>query len=317
MNSIKMQKTICKDISTSGLGLHSGHDISVRLRPAPVDSGIRFKRVDLPNAPILTACPENVSSTMLATTLGRDENKISTVEHLMAALSALNVDNILVEVNGPELPVFDGSALKWVQLLRESGLAEQSAPRRQLVVTRPFTFSVGDKSISVRPASRFSVEAHIDFGGAIGRHCFYYVDSEEAFDKEISKSRTFCLLKDVEMMHTQGLALGGSLDNAVVVGDDGILNPEGLRYDDEFVRHKILDFIGDLAMAGAPLVGQFVLHKPGHDLNRRFLAEAMAQPGLLKSVVSGEKSKRTAQKRPRRVLSLPLQLAEAISPLGL
>ena len=317
MNSIKMQKTIRRNISTSGLGLHSGRDIKVRLRPAPADSGISFKRVDQPEAPVLAACPENVSSTVLATTLGRDGNKISTVEHLMAALSALHVDNILVEVDGPELPVFDGSALKWVQLLRENGLTEQAALRRQLVVTRPFSFSVGDKSISVRPASRFSVEAHIDFGGAIGRHCFYYVDSEEAFDKEISKSRTFCLLKDVEMMHNQGLALGGSLENAVVVGDDGILNPEGLRYDDEFVRHKILDFIGDLAMGGAPVIGQFVLHKPGHDLNRRFLVEAMAQPGLLKSTVSEEKSSRPAQKRSRRLLPLPLQLAEAIPPLGL
>lgn len=318
MNSIKMQKTICKDINTCGLGLHSGRDIKVRLRPAPADSGIRFKRADLPEAPVLAASPENVSSTMLATTLGRDGNKISTVEHLMAALSALNIDNILVEADGPELPVFDGSAAKWMQLLKESGLAEQSAPKRQLMVTRPFSFSVGDKSISVRPASRFSVEAHIDFGGAIGRHCFYYVDSEDAFDKEISKSRTFCLLKDVEMMHNQGLALGGSLDNAVVVGDDGILNPEGLRYNDEFVRHKILDFIGDLAMAGAPVIGQFVINKPGHDLNRRFLSEAMTQPGLLKFVVSGEKSKRTTQKKSRRVLpGLPLQLAEAIPPLGI
>lgn len=318
MNSTKMQKTIRKDISTLGLGLHSGREVKVRLCPAPADSGIRFRRVDLPDAPILQACAENVSSTVLATTLGQGDNKISTVEHLMAALSALQVDNILVEADGPELPVFDGSACKWVRLIKECGLSKQKVPRRQLTVTRPFSFSVGDKSISVRPASRFSVEAHIDFGGAIGRHCFYYVDSEEAFTKEISRSRTFCMLKDVETMHSQGLALGGSLDNAVVVGSDGILNPEGLRYDDEFVRHKILDFIGDLAMAGAPILGQFVIHKPGHDFNRRFLGEALAQPGLLRPLVPGESRKAAGSQKPRRIMpGLSLPLAEAMPPLGL
>lgn len=318
MNSIIKQQSICQDISTSGLGLHSGRDIKVRLRPAPADSGIRFKRADLPQAPVLTACPENVSSTTLATTLGRGENKISTVEHLMAALASLKVDNILVEANGPELPVFDGSASEWFRLIKESGLAEQNAPSRKIMVTKPYKFTSGDKSIFVRPASRFSVEAHIDFGGLIGRHCFYYIDSEDTFCREISRSRTFCLLKDVEMMHSQGLALGGSLDNAVVVGNDGILNPEGLRYGDEFVRHKILDFIGDLAMAGAPVIGQFVLNKPGHDLNRRFLAEALAQPGLLKTVVcNGEDDSRVAAKKTRRLIPrLPLNLNEAMPPLG-
>ncbi|MDL2260430.1 UDP-3-O-acyl-N-acetylglucosamine deacetylase, partial [Deltaproteobacteria bacterium OttesenSCG-928-K17] len=249
MASIKLQKTIYKDISASGLGLHSGADISVRLRPAPANSGIRFKRSDLPEAPCLAAVAENVTSTTLATTLGQGENRISTVEHLMAALSALGVDNLLVETSGPELPVFDGSAAEWVRLLNENGLTEQNAPKRVYKVAKAFTVVEGDKSISVRPASRFSVEAHIDFGGAIGRHCFYYVESDQAFTSEICSSRTFCQLKDVEAMHSRGLALGGSLENAVVVGDDGILNPEGLRFDDEFVRHKILDFIGDLAMA--------------------------------------------------------------------
>ena len=317
MNSIIKQQTICKDISTKGLGLHSGRDINVRLRPAPADSGIRFKRVDLPQAPVLFACPENVSSTTLATTLGRDENKISTVEHLMAALAALKVDNVLVETDGPELPVFDGSADEWFSLIKGSGLAEQNAPSRRIVVTRPYSFTVGDKSVSVRPASRFSIEAHIDFGGAIGRHCFYYIDSEESFSREICRSRTFCMLKDVEMMHSRGLALGGSLDNAVVVGDDGILNPDGLRFDDEFVRHKILDFIGDLAMAGAPIMGQFIIRKPGHELNRNFLAEALNQPGLMElSVPAAENIKRqAARKDARRLLPrLSLSLDEGLSP---
>ncbi len=309
-----MQKTIARDIDTEGMGLHSGRTIAVTLRPAPAGSGVRFQRVDLPQAPALAAHAGNVTSTTLATTLGHGENRVSTVEHLMAALSALGVDNILVETDGPELPVFDGSAEGWVALLKEAGLVEQNAPRRVFKVTRPFKFTHGDKSIEVRPASRFSVEAHIDFGGAIGRHCFYYVDSQEAFTREISRSRTFCQLKDVELMHSRGLALGGSLDNAVVVGDDGILNPGGLRFDDEFVRHKILDFIGDLAMAGAPVVGQFVLHKPGHELNRRFLQEALAEPGLMESAVAGtEESRRPAlRKDPRRLAPrMPLPLDEA------
>jgi len=319
MKSSTMQKTIHKDISTRGLGLHSGRDIEVRLIPAAADSGISFRRTDLSGAPVLAALPENVHSTTLATTLGQGENRVSTVEHLMAALSALGVDNVRVEVDGPELPVFDGSADEWVQLLNEAGLRTLDAPRRMFRVTRPFKVAVGDKFISVRPASRFSVEAHIDFGGAIGRHCFYYVESDQAFVSEISRSRTFCRLRDVEMMHSQGLALGGSLDNAVVVGDDGILNPGGLRYDDEFVRHKILDFIGDLAMAGAPVIGQFVIHKPGHELNRHFLTEALAQNGLMESVVSGaEETKPAARKEvrlPRPRLSLSLD--EALAPAGL
>lgn len=320
MDSTITQKTIQNDISTSGMGLHSGRTINVTLKPASADSGIRFRRVDFAGATDLEAKAENVTSTTLATTLGRGENRVSTVEHLMAALSALGVDNILVEVDGPELPVFDGSAAEWVNLLTEAGLKKLAAPRRMYRVTRPFKVAVGDKSISVRPASRFSVEAHIDFGGAIGRHCFYYVESDQAFINEISRSRTFCRLRDVEMMHSQGLALGGSLENAVVVGDDGILNPDGLRYDDEFVRHKILDFIGDLAMAGAPIIGQFVLHKPGHELNRQFLTDALTQPGLMETFVSGaEESKRpAARKEVRPLLSrLPFSLDEALTPAGL
>ncbi len=314
------QKTIKNDISARGLGLHSGRDISVTLKPAPADSGVSFRRVDLPEAPVIRARPENVSSTTLATSLGRGENRVSTVEHLLAALSALGVDNLQVETDGPELPVFDGSASEWVRLIGEAGLAELNAPRRVLKVTRPYKFSSGDKSIEVRPAGNFSVEAHIDFGGAIGRHCFFYSDSEAAFVREISRARTFCRLQDVEAMRSQGLALGGSLDNAVVVGDDGILNPGGLRYDDEFVRHKILDFIGDLAVAGSRLKGHFIIRKPGHELNRRFLVSALAQPGLLEESASGaEKARpREAAKNLRRPAArLSLALDDILAPAGL
>ncbi|MDR2826614.1 MAG: UDP-3-O-acyl-N-acetylglucosamine deacetylase [Candidatus Adiutrix intracellularis] len=270
-------KTIHNEITAQGLGLHTGQNITVRLKPAPVNSGVIFQRTDLFNAPPLAANPTNVTNTVLATTLGRGENHLSTIEHLMAALAGLGVDNLLIEVDGPELPIFDGSAAEWVHLLNLAGLTKQDAVRPIYLVDRPHRFSLGDKSIEVRPAARFAVEAHINFDGLIGRQCFYYLASEETFTTEISRTRTFCLAQDVEKMRNQGLALGGSLDNAVVVGDDGILNPEGLRFPDEFVRHKILDFIGDLALAGAPIIGQFILHKPGHELNRCFLLEALTK----------------------------------------
>lgn len=270
-------KTIHNEISALGLGLHTGRNIAVRLKPAPVNSGIIFQRTDLFNVLPLTADPTNVTNTALATTLGRGKNHLRTIEHLMAALAGLGVDNILIEVDGPELPIFDGSAAEWVRLLNLAGLTKQDAVRTVYLVDRPHRFSLGDKSIEVRPAARFAVEAYIDFNGLIGRQCFHYLASEETFTTEISRTRTFCLAQDVEKMHSQGLALGGSLDNAVVVGDDGILNPEGLRFPDEFVRHKILDFIGDLALAGAPIIGQFILHKPGHELNRCFLLEALTK----------------------------------------
>ncbi len=277
------QKTIYNAISAESRGLHSGRTIRVTLKPAPADGGIVFQRVDLPGAKKLAALVDNVHSTQLATTLGQGENRVSTVEHLMAALVSLGVDNILVECDGPELPVFDGSAAPWLELLHQAGLRDLGLPRRAYLVTRPFRVADGDKSIEVFPASRFSVEATIDFNGSIGRQVCRYLDGEQSFAREISRARTFCYLKDVEYMRSRGLALGGGLENAVVIGDDGILNPEGLRYDDEFVRHKLLDFIGDLGMAGAPLIGRFVITKPGHELNRRFVAEALAEPGLLKA----------------------------------
>jgi UDP-3-O-[3-hydroxymyristoyl] N-acetylglucosamine deacetylase len=277
-----LQKTIKTEICAQGLGLHSGRELTVRLKPAPAGSGLNLKRSDLQGAPALKALADNVTGTTLATTLGRGENSISTIEHLLSALAALEVDNLWAEVDGPELPAFDGSAAEWLRLLNEAGLAPQAAPRLFKTLTRPFRLALDDKSIEGRPAGRLSVEGHIDFGGFIGRQSFYFVASPAAYAAEISRARTFCLARDVENMRRQGLARGGSLDNAVVVGDDGrLLNPEGLRYRDEFVRHKILDFLGDLALAGAPLLGHFTLHKPGHELNCRFVKAVLAEPGLL------------------------------------
>ncbi|MDR1922720.1 MAG: UDP-3-O-acyl-N-acetylglucosamine deacetylase, partial [Candidatus Adiutrix sp.] len=286
------------------------------LKPAPAGGGIHFKRLDLADAAPVKAAPENVASTTLATSIGRGDNSVGTVEHLLAALAALGLDNVNVEVDGPELPIFDGSAAPWVDLIKAAGVVTLNAPRSFFKATRPFKTAVGDKSIEVRPAACFSVEAHIDFNGSIGRQAFYYVGSEKAFTSEISSSRTFCLLKDVEMMQSRGLALGGALDNAVVVGDDGIINPEGLRFKDEFVRHKILDFIGDLSIAGAPILGQFILHKPGHELNRRFLAEALAQPGLLELTDARVEDRKKAAADPRPALGRLLALEDMTGQLA-
>ncbi|MGL4208920.1 MAG: UDP-3-O-acyl-N-acetylglucosamine deacetylase [Candidatus Adiutrix sp.] len=278
---MKFQQTIQNNIYSQGLALHSGTTANVVLKPMAPNSGLFFQRTDLKGAPAIKVTPENVTGTNLSTTLGFGENKVSTVEHLLAALISLGIDNLTIEVDGPELPVFDGSAAHWVTLIKASGTVTFNAKRSAYRLTRPFKLAVDDKSIEVLPAGRFSVEAHIDFNGAIGRQAFYYIGSEKAFTSEICPSRTFCLLKDVEMMQSHGLALGGSLDNAVVVSDDGILNPDGLRFQDEFVRHKILDFIGDISIIGAPIMGRFIIKKPGHELNAHFLKEAINQPELL------------------------------------
>ena len=293
-----LQQTINTKICAQGLGLHTGREVTVRLKPAPAGSGLRLKRSDLTGPPALKAVAANVTGTTLSTTLGQGENSISTIEHFLSALGALGVDNLLAEVDGPELPIFDGSSAEWLRLLNEAGLAPQPAPRIFQSLTRPFRLEMGDRSIEAWPAGRLSVEGHIDFGGFIGRQSFYYVASPSAFTAEISRARTFCRAQDVEMMRRQGLARGGSLANAVVVGDDGLLNPEGLRYRDEFIRHKILDFLGDLTLAGAPLLAHFTLRKPGHEINCRFLQAALAEPGLFHAVPAELQNRRPARSRP-------------------
>jgi UDP-3-O-[3-hydroxymyristoyl] N-acetylglucosamine deacetylase len=286
------QQTIKTEICALGMGLHTGRELTVRLKPAPAGSGLNFMRSDLAGVPALKAVAANVTGTALATTLGQGENTVGTIEHLLSAVGGLGVDNLLVEIDGPELPVFDGSSAEWLRLLNEAGLAAQGAPRHFKAITRPFRLVLGDKSIEARPAGRLSVEGHIDFGGFIGRQSFYFISSPGPYATEISRARTFCLAKDVEMMRSQGLARGGSLANAVVVGDAGLLNPEGLRYRDEFVRHKILDFLGDLVLVGAPVLGHFTLNKPGHDLNCRFVEAILAEAGLLAPVPAEPRKRR-------------------------
>lgn len=289
------QQTLKQTVQAQGVGLHSGLPIKVTLKPWPIGGGLVFRRSDLPGAPLIPALAQNVVDTKLATTLGAEGVTISTVEHLMAALAALGVDNALVEVDGPEMPVLDGSATPWVELITKSGLLSQMAPRKYYRVVRPFSFTEGDKFFQVEPGFNFSLKNQISFADPIGRQACDFVLNPETFARELAPARTFCLAREIEYMQSLGLAKGGSLDNAVVVGDHGVVNPEGLRFPDEFVRHKALDLVGDLALAGAPIIGRITAFKAGHDLNHKFVTALLAAKGVLEPIQAPEFAARPAR----------------------
>lgn len=267
-------------ISSEGVGLHSGRPTRFRILPARVDTGIVFVRTDLTPEVEIPARSENVCDTLLATTLGVDGVTIATVEHMVAALAGLGVDNARIEIDGPEVPILDGSSAPYVALIRAAGgTVAQPRPKRFVVVKKAVEVSDGDKSARLEPASAFSLRCHIDFDHPIvNAQSFELVMSDTAFVRELAKARTFGFAKDVDAMHAAGLARGGGLDNAVVVDDYSIRNPDGLRYPDEFVRHKTLDAVGDLALLGAPLIGRYVGHKSGHALNTRLASALLDNP---------------------------------------
>ena len=268
------QHTLRSAISCTGVGLHSGTITTLTLRPADIDSGIQFRRVDK-NGAVIPALWSSVSDTRLNTCISNaDGVSVRTIEHLMSALAGLGVDNAVIEIDGEEVPVMDGSAAPFVFLIECAGLAEQSAPRQAIKILRAVTVQDGDKSATLRPADTFTMSMEIDFrAAAIGRQSMSVSVGADAFKAEISRARTFGFEQEVEAMRAAGLGRGGSLENAVVISGDGssVLNEEGLRYDDEFVRHKLLDAVGDLALAGAPLRGRFVAHRSGHRLVQRLL----------------------------------------------
>jgi UDP-3-O-[3-hydroxymyristoyl] N-acetylglucosamine deacetylase len=279
------QKTISKKLQISGIGLHTGKAVDVNLVPLPANSGIWFQRMDIPSATPILASSDNVTSTNLATTIGRPGESVSTLEHLLSALAGLGVSNLKVEVKGPELPILDGSSLTWCNLLKKAGIRTLRAQRSYFRVKKAHRLVEDDKSVEVVPSTEFKIMATIDFPGYIDQQTRSFTFSRSAYISEISPARTFCLEKDVERMQKNNLALGGGLDNAVVIGENGkVLNPEGLRFPDECARHKILDFMGDIALAQAPILGQFTLFKTGHTLNQRFLHELLKTPGLLELV---------------------------------
>ena len=268
------QKTLKSSIHCSGVGLHSGDKISMSLHPADIDSGILFRRSDIRgHASEVAAHFGNVSDTRLCTSLANESGVgVATVEHLMAALAGCEIDNVEIEISGPEVPIMDGSAEPFVFLIECAGTEEQNAPRRGIRILKPVIAHIGDAVAKLAPASDFSIKVAIDFDNpTIGAQAFNLDITSEVFKSEISRARTFGFLEDVEALRKAGLALGGSLENAIVVSGDRILNDGGLRYQDEFVRHKVLDCIGDLYLAGGPIVGCFTGHRAGHSVNNRLL----------------------------------------------
>jgi len=270
------QRTLRRTVHCAGIGLHSGEKVTVSLKPAPVDHGIRFRRVDLGGVEIPALVTHLGARQHLQTGLVTDSAAVETVEHLLAALRSLGVDNALVEINHSEVPIMDGSSAPWVYLIQDAGLKEQSAERRVIQILRPIQVQQDDKRIALYPADRFRVSYTISFNHPLLRLQQKTLDLDEAvFANEIAPARTFGFLKEVEMLRQRGLALGGSLENAVVLGETGVLNP--LRFDDEFVRHKILDVVGDLALVGHPVVGHLVVHRGGHALHTALAAEILRQ----------------------------------------
>ena len=279
------QRTIQEKVVCRGVGLHSGEDVTLELVPAAVDSGIRFVRTDLPCHDELKASVAHLVDTRLATTLGVGSNgsraTVSTVEHLMAALSGLGIDNLVVHVSGPELPIMDGSSGEFVRLLLQAGIEKQNKSKRFLVIKKEFELRDGDKYIRIAPGEGFKLKCSLDFDHPlICPQPYEFEFSEGAFIRELCQARTFGFMKDVQMLQANGLARGGSLDNAIVIDDYQVLNPEGLRFPNEFVRHKTLDAIGDLALFGMPVIGRVTLHRSGHDLNTKLVAAVLKDPRL-------------------------------------
>jgi UDP-3-O-[3-hydroxymyristoyl] N-acetylglucosamine deacetylase len=282
------QRTLKSLISASGVGLHTGQKVRLTLRPAPTDAGIVFRRVDLASPVDIPARADLVGETRLSTCLVRDGVKVHTVEHLMSALAGLGVDNAYVDLDAPELPIMDGSASPFVLLIQQAGIVEQGAAKRFLRVARRVEVNDGDKWARLEPHDGFKLSFSIEFRHPVIERSTQSVAldfAETSYLKEIARARTFGFMHEVEDLRESGLALGGGLDNAVVLDEYRVLNAEGLRFADEFIRHKLLDAIGDLYMLGKPLLGSFAAHKSGHALNNRLLRAALADPAALESVV--------------------------------
>jgi len=273
------QRTLKNIIRATGVGLHTGEKIYLTLRPAAIDTGIVFRRVDLDVPVDIPARPEYVGDTQLCTTVCRDGTRVSTVEHLLSALAGLGIDNAYIDLSAAEVPIMDGSAGPFVFLIQSAGIEEQNAPKKFVRIKRPVIVEEDDKWVKFEPFDGFKVSFSIDFDHPVFQTHTRTAEldfSTTSFVKEVSRARTFGLLKDVERLRESNLALGGSLDNAIVVDDYRILNEDGLRYEDEFVKHKILDAVGDLYLLGHSLIGAFSGYKSGHALNNRLLRALIA-----------------------------------------
>ena len=285
------QRTLKNVIRATGVGLHTGQKVYLTLRPAAPNSGIKFRRVDLAEPVVIEAKPENVGDTMLSTTLVQGKVKISTVEHLLSAFAGLGIDNAYIDLSASEVPIMDGSAGPFVFLVQSAGILEQDAPKKFIRIKKEVIVEDGDKFAKFEPYDGFKVTFTIDFD-----HPVFNADNQTAsidfsstsFVKEVSRARTFGFMRDIEALRKRKLALGGSMDNAIVVDNYRILNEDGLRYADEFVKHKILDAIGDLYLLGHSLIGSFVGFKSGHGLNNLLLRELLKQKDAWEAVTYNE-----------------------------
>jgi UDP-3-O-[3-hydroxymyristoyl] N-acetylglucosamine deacetylase len=277
------QRTLKTSVRSTGVGLHTGHKVTMVLRPAPIDTGIVFCRSDLPGNPAVPAHALNVSNTLMATVIEKNGARVSTVEHLMSAFYGMGIDNAFVDVSGEEVPIMDGSAGTFVFLIQSAGIEEQVAAKRYVRILKRVEIEEGDKNVRLEPFEGFKVGFSIDFNHPVFDATGSDVEvdfGEVSFVREISRARTFGFTQEVEMLRTKGLARGGSLDNAIVIDDFRVLNADGLRMDDEFVKHKALDAVGDLYLLGRPIIGAFYGRKSGHALNnllvRKLIADASA-----------------------------------------
>ena len=273
------QRTLKNVIRATGVGIHTGQKVLMTLRPAPPNRGIVFRRVDLDPVVEIPAEPHRVGETALSTTLVENGVRVATIEHLLSAMAGLGIDNAYVDLSAPEVPIMDGSAGPFVFLIQSAGIAEQDAPKRYIRIRRPVVVEDGDKWVRFEPHEGFRVRftIHFDHPVFLSRNCHSDLEfSTTSFLKEIARARTFGFMRDIEMLRERNLVLGGSLDNAVVVDDFRVLNDDGLRYEDEFVKHKVLDAIGDLYLLGRGIIGSFSGYKSGHELNNRLLRTMLA-----------------------------------------
>lgn len=283
-----LQKTIRKRTEVRGIGIHSGNPCTLSFRPAPPDTGVYFVRSDLPGSPSLKVSANSVEATSYQTTIGGAQFSVATIEHCLSALSALRIDNLFVELDGPEIPICDGSSRDFLEALLAVGLVEQDQPRKYCYVTEPIYFSEGDKHAYVVPYHGLRLTVTIDFPHpAIGKEKLDLDINEQTFSREIAGARTFGFVKDVEALQAKGLARGASLANAIGLDDKHVVNPEGLRWPDEFVRHKALDALGDLVTLEMPLMGHVVLYKAGHDLMNKMVRKIMESTSSFRHVELG------------------------------
>ena len=274
------QTTLGRAVSMSGVGVHCGVSVSMTIGPAAADQGIVFRRAGVAEAlPEIRASIANIGPTELCTTLANDRWSIATVEHLLSGLSGLGIDNAIVEIDGPEVPVMDGSSAAFIEAIDEAGIVKLQANRNYIKILRPIRVEIGESYAELMPCNERRLEIELDYAHPIvGRQSFSTNVTPDLFRKELASARTFGFLGEVEGLRARGLALGASLDNALVIGDEAIINPEGLRFSDEFARHKALDALGDLSLAGAPVIGCYRSYRGGHSLNARILEVMMATP---------------------------------------